>query len=376
MQNKLEKAYRRLIFEESSGISCSLLKLLLTPFCWIYSLCISVRNLAYDLKILKPQKVNIPVVVSVGNIAVGGTGKTPFTILLAKEFVSSFSVALLSRGYKSQAEHLNTPLLLNFENRQHYSAKFCGDEPCLLAENLPKALIFVGKNRKKSAEIASKHGVELIILDDGMQHRQLSRDFDVIIIDANNPFEKGSLLPLGLLRESPKSLKRGDLIVLNNIQNTEQFQQISGQVLKYTNAPIVGTRARFLGIKNLEGKPVQDLFGKKVGIFCGLGNPKNFVNTIEKLNIEIVGEFFLGDHDTLDENSLKKFALTCKEKKAEYILCTEKDKVKLKKNINILLPLAWVKIELEVCEGVLYWKEFVKKTTNLVNSKNTMCLKG
>ena len=234
MQNKLEKAYRRLIFEESSGISCSLLKLLLTPFCWIYSLCISVRNLAYDLKILKPQKVNIPVVVSVGNIAVGGTGKTPFTILLAKEFVSSFSVALLSRGYKSQAEHLNTPLLLNFENRQHYSAKFCGDEPCLLAENLPKALIFVGKNRKKSAEIASKHGVELIILDDGMQHRQLSRDFDVIIIDANNPFEKGSLLPLGLLRESPKSLKRGDLIVLNNIQNTEQFQQISGQVLKYT----------------------------------------------------------------------------------------------------------------------------------------------
>lgn len=376
MQHKFKKACLRFIRDESFGVASSLLKLLLFPLCWIYSLCVFVRNLAYDLKIIKAHQVNTPVVVSVGNIAVGGTGKTPFTIMLAKEFVSSLSVALLSRGYKSQAENLKTPLLLNFENRHFYSAKFCGDEPCLLAENLPKALIFVGKNRKKSAEIASKQGVELIILDDGMQHRQVARDFDVIVVDANDPFERASLLPRGLLRESPKSLKRGHLIVLNNIQNSAQFQQISDQVLKHTNAPIVGTCARILGIETLEGNPVPNLSGKKVGVFCGIGNPKNFVNTIERLNVEIVDKLFLGDHESLDQNSLKKFALTCKEKNAEYILCTEKDKVKLKNNFDISLPLAWVKIELEVSEGVLHWKEFVKKITNLVNSKNTMCLKG
>lgn len=359
MRKKLEVYFFELIQGQKKGFLALSIKIFLHFLSWFYQLLISCRNWAFDRGYFKPYDAPVPLVISVGNIVVGGTGKTPVTLMLAREFYDDFPIAILSRGYRSRAEYLPSPITLSHGNGPLHPASFCGDEPYLLAQNLPKAHVFVGKNRHLSSNLAAKAGAQLILLDDGMQHRQLARHLEVIVINALDPFGQGYFLPRGLLRESVTSLARADLIILNHVHEKEQFEAVKNEIIKFTKAPLMGTKMEVEKVLNLDGCPVE-LQGKKVGIFCAVAHPEYFHCTVKNLGTEIVGQTYIPDHLTFKDDKLIPFCKDCQAHGAEWILCTEKDVVKLDKSVLKDLPIAWVKMRLVIVEGENHWKNFTE----------------
>jgi len=361
MIRNFEKYFLDVITHKQKGFVSSCLRFFLLILSWPYRLLIACRNWTYDHGWVRRYSPPVPVVMSIGNIVVGGTGKTPVTLLIAQEFYQHFSLAILSRGYRAPAEKLSIPIILSNGNGPIQSASFCGDEPYLLAQNLPKATVIVGRDRHKAADIAAREGVKLLLLDDGMQHRRLARDFEVVVVDASDPFGQGHFLPRGLLRESLDSLKRADLIVLNHTDGPDGFLSIKKKLERYHGAVVVGTRMEVVGVKLFGGETIPSLEGKKVGIFCGIAHPEYFCQTVKKLGAEIVDMTFAGDHRGFDSASLAAFATSCKELGAEYLVCTEKDKVKIPEVQQYVLPLVWVQMRLEVVQGAAEWHAFMDK---------------
>lgn len=370
--DSMEKTYLSVIQGKSQGLVSWLLKVSLLPLSWVYRLITYLRNKAYDTGFFRSYRPSGPAVVSVGNLVAGGTGKTPVTMLLAKNLLDKIPIAILARGYRSHAENLKTPLRLCNGNGPEYPVNLCGDEPYLLAENLPSVRIFVGRDRRQAADMAASQGAKLVILDDGMQHRQVSRDFDIVVLDANTPFDQGHLLPRGMLREDASSLKRAHLVILNHIEDEEQYASLTERIANYTNAPVIATMVKITSLETLDGDRLTNLTGKKVGMFCGIGAPNNFERTITKSGATIVDKLILSDHMRADRHCLAEFCRRCQSEGAEYIVCTEKDKVKLTQDKPQLpIPIVWIKIELEVKQGLNHWKEFLKKTVIRAKSEES-----
>jgi tetraacyldisaccharide 4'-kinase len=314
----------------------------------LYGFLIVLRHWAYDREWLQQKKVSVPVV-SIGNIVAGGTGKTPLVHLLAQELSAFAKMAVLSRGYRSKREYDQATRVTSAALSEE-----CGDEPCLLAEKLPQAMVFVGKDRYSSARSAIDQGAQLIILDDGMQHRQLARDFEVVVMDAQDPFGQGHYLPGGFLRDSPKRLQNADLIVLTNVHETSQYEILKKQIAFYSSAPLVGMQLT----ASEESSFVR---GKRVGVFCGIGNPDRFTKTIERLEGQIVDTCFANDHVPFSKNQLEVFAKHCHEQGAELLVCTEKDWVKLPPGLQLVLPVDVIKVGLTVVAGSEHWHQFIDR---------------
>jgi len=245
-------------------------------------------------------------VVSVGNVVAGGSGKTQMILLLAERLKREKKVAILLRGYPlSQRE----PLLVHAK----MDVCSCGDEALLLARRVEDAFVIVGRDRMRSAQLAEKLGAEVLLLDDGMQQRQLAKDVEIVLGPA-----EGSFLPKGRLRDLPSRAKRADLFL------------DSGQI-----------KSHVLGIFTPEGEPMP--LPKKVAVFCGIGTPERFVETVQQMGCEVLKTLFLADHETADLKQLGSFA-----EGVDALLCTEKDLVKLPADLP--LKLGWVKVALEIVE--------------------------
>jgi tetraacyldisaccharide 4'-kinase len=356
MLKQLENGYKNLI---SSKTKWGFLLLpILTVLSWFYGFAIFLRNKLYNHKILPINKTKAPLTISIGSIVAGGTGKTPCTIFVAKSLEKE-SIAILTRGYRSKAENDLKPLVLNQENLQSYTADTCGDEPLLLAQNLPKANIYVSSNRSASAQQAVEDGAQILILEDGMQHRKLHRDFEIVILDANNPFGFGYLLPRGLLREPPSSLKRANLIILHHVRSSQQFENLKTTLSQYSNAPVIGSQLEIEGIFDLQNQQIQSINGKKIAMLCGIAQPEKFKETLTTLGAQIAIEQILPDHGSISENELRELISLCKSKNIEAIVCTEKDYVKLRQ-FNIDFPIYWVKIALNIEYGKEIWNDCLK----------------
>ena len=288
----------------------------LEPFSWLYQASVALRNFGYEHNWLKSSKAHVPVI-SVGNISVGGTGKTPVVLLLARLFHGE--VAVLSRGYKSESEH-GAPKKVFLE----MSAKECGDEPLLIKKHFSNAEIWAGKERRKALPLIKNR---VIILDDGFQHRQIARDLDIVVVDGKDPLLGENLLPRGNLREPPSSLRRADLILA--------IDGPADQIKKHTNAPIIPLT------RHLDLSPYQ---GKRVALFCGIGNPERFFSDVRKGDLEVVATYSFGDHDHIEQEKLDTFATQAEEDGAELLLCTEKDSIK---NYETTLPIHSVPLELK-----------------------------
>lgn len=361
MLKHLESYFLDVIKGRKKGLLAVLLKTFLYLLSWPFQLLVTCRNCAFDQGWLCRYSPPVPVVISIGNIVVGGTGKTPATLMIAHEFYQDFLVAILSRGYRFPAEKLSAPLLLSKGNGPMQPASFCGDEPFLLAQNLPKAFVFVGRDRHKASDMAAKAGAQLILLDDGMQHRRLARDFEVIVMDTGDLFGQGYFLPRGLLRESKRSLSRANLIILNHVADRDTFFRMRKQIMRYSSAPIVGTRMEVDQILDFGGDIIPSLKEKKVGIFCGIAHPEYFEETVSQQGAAIVARAFTADHVSLEHSALADFAKVCREKGAEMLICTEKDRVKIVDVKELSLPLAWVKMRLNLVEGKSEWQTFIAK---------------
>lgn len=301
--------------KKSAPVTKALLKLMSQ----CYRGAVSLRNFAYDF-VIPSTRLSVPVI-SVGNIVAGGTGKTPFIHYLAKA-LGETEIAILSRGYRRKG---NKTVVVESDT----SVEFCGDEPLLLSQKLPQAKVIVGADRAHTGQIAQRLGAKLILLDDGMQHRQLHRDIEIGVMDARDLFGRGHFLPRGLLRDSPKRLAKANLIILNGVKDQPHFEALTTRIRHYTSAPIT---AMDLTVENS-----IELASKKVGVFCAIGAPERFVDTLKTLGCDIVLKEFKSDHLPFTQEEIDRFAILAHDQGAECIVCTEKDAVKLPARAGLIV---------------------------------------
>ena len=329
--------FRKLISGEKTGLAAIVLRLILWPASLCYFIILQLRNLMYSWAWLKVHHAKA-VVISIGNITTGGTGKTPLVIWLCNQ-LSSYQCAILTRGYKTrkhEPEHLT-------------------DEPAIFAESCPEIPVIVNPDRVGGAEEAAiKFGTKVLIMDDGFQHRRLARDLDIITIDATLPFGHNKILPAGLLRESVSSLKRADAVVITRCdQVTENELGSIEKKLGSFNPDIIIAKSIHAPtyIKSMENKEIciETLKDKKIYAFCGIGNPNSFLSTIKAVGAEIVGSKIFNDHHNYTEACISDIIKQAKLTKADLILTTQKDQNKINQKISPKpeIPIAYIAIEIK-----------------------------
>ena len=320
---------------------------------FIYYLITSFRNKLYDKKILKIREVPGVEIICIGNITVGGTGKTPGVQFFVKKLQKmGRKVAVVSRGYKGK-RNLD-PLLVSDGKNIFAEVRESGDEPYIHALNL-KVPIVVSRDRYKGCMFLKKHfDIDTIVLDDGFQHRKLKRDRDIVLIDATNPFGWKALLPKGTLREDFQGgLKRGTefIITKSDLVAEKEVEKIKRYLIQKTGKNVSTAVHGVTSIVDLKGnqKPLFWISGKKVLLFSGLANPLNFEKTVISLNPSYIDRIDFMDHHNFQESDIKRILEKAKKNKADYIITTEKDFVKLPKNLDIK-NLYVLKIEFNMIE--------------------------
>lgn len=224
------------------------------------------------------------------------------------------------------------------------------DEPALLARRLPRVSIYIGKDRAALAKKAVEEGAELLILDDGFQHRRLHRDFDLVLMDENDPYGKGHYLPWGFLRDSPKRLAQADAVFWRGVH----FKLTVKRIL------------------DRDQKPIDNIKGWRVGLFCGIAKPGSFKKTIVSLGADPVAEWILADHQLARDKPMADFAARCKALGAKALICTEKDFVKLSKENQTVLPILFLEMEMEICGETVHWEKLVEKIDQKIDNSYTL----
>lgn len=332
--------------------------IILSVLSFLYRWVICIRHFLYDVGFFKSYLAKSPVI-SVGNIVAGGTGKTPFVRKLSEELsTGKGTIAILTRGYKSRAEH--NFVLASLGEGPLVPASICGDEPYWLASYLD-ASIWVGKNRIQSAQEASLTDPRLFILDDGFQHRNIQRDVDIVLLDSTDLFGKGAFLPRGYLRDSPHRLKKAHWIIVTRLEDGLE-EEIIQSIRFYTEAPIIGFRSTYT--LNCAIK------GKKIGAFCGIGKPDLFYKALSLQKVELIKTLSFSDHETPSLKELSFFAKECKKLGADYLVCTEKDLVKLSGLETLALPVEALKMDLSCVWNQNNWKEMIQSIKNKMKKNN------
>ncbi len=330
-----ERIFKNII-SGKAGLTGYILRAGLRALSPLYAQGTAIRNANYD----KKGGTSVPApVISIGNITAGGTGKTPMVQYVCRFFEEHQKhPVILSRGYKSKS---GSDVTIVAEDGQLCADTTTGgDEPVLLARELKHTGIIVGSKRTESAKVAINrlHG-DVLVLDDGFQHRALNRDLDIVLIDATNPFGYDYVLPGGLLREPLTGLKRADVFVLTktNLVGREDIFAIKRTLGQYApGVPVMKTIHQPLGLfeihdwasgtKTEVGEAYKD---KKVLAVSGIGSPKSFTKTLTSLGYNVVGAVDFGDHHTYDTDSLVRIYAEMFATKPEVIITTEKDAVKL-----------------------------------------------
>ena len=315
------------------------MQILLKILSLIYGSVIFIRNKLYDLNILKSKKAENVEVICIGNVVAGGTGKTPAVQYFVKKYLNEGKkVGILSRGYKGKRKE--DLLLVRNDKEILATSAESGDEAYLHALNL-KVPVVVSKDRYKGAiYLRDVCKVDIIIMDDGFQHRKLTKDKNIILIDATNPFGGNDYLPKGRLRESLESLKRADELIItkSNYVNSESLEKIKQRLSKYEKKISIATfsEENFYNM-NGEEKELSIVKDKKILIFSSIANPKIFYETVKRLEPSQIEEIKFEDHHLYKLEEIKN--ISEKGKDCDYIVTTEKDIVKINEKIDKLLVL-------------------------------------
>lgn len=336
-------SYFQLISGRRNGFGADLLRFLLRIVSIGYSLGVRLRNCLYSRGWLKAHRVDAAVI-CIGNLTVGGTGKTPLVVWLSKQMPAGSKYAILTRGYKST---------------QHST-----DEPALLAQKCPGAEVIVNPDRVAgAAQAIERFGAKVLIMDDGFQHRRLARDLDIVAIDATRPFGYGKLLPAGLLREPAASLKRAGAVVITRCDQIgetrlsgleQELRAINPRMViaKSVHAPVAARTA------DEEEVGIDQLKGKRTFAFCGIGNPDAFLNTVKALVSELAGSIVYDDHHHYTDACLADIRQQAQEAGADLVLTTQKDWTKVISDLRLAIgdlsvpvPFAYLAIEIRFVAG-------------------------
>ena len=303
----------------------------------IYEFGINWRLKNYNNGTLDSYKLDVPVI-SIGNITVGGTGKTPMTIFLANYLSKlNYKIGILTRGYKRTSKGL--VVVSDNGKIQITDWHISGDEPKLLAYSCPNASVIVCADRVSAGKYAiEKLDCNLFLLDDGYQHLRLQRDCNILLIDATNPFGSDYLLPAGLLREPLEQIKRADIIIITktNLANLDKKSLIEmrEKLEKYSSVPIflssqIPLHLHFL--KDNSIKKLDFLQGKDIISISALGNPQAFEDSLIQLNANIIKNYRFRDHHSYTKADLDKIIREMREKNINIAITTSKDAIRLPK---------------------------------------------
>lgn len=303
-----------------------------------YAAAMSWRNRRYDRGRAEVHRLSVPVV-CVGNITLGGTGKTPMVAWLARWFRrSGVRVALVSRGYGAEVSSRN-------------------DEALELEQLLSDVPHVQDRDRVAAARLAiEEFESQLIVLDDGFQHRRLARDLDLVLLDALEPFGYGHVFPRGLLREPLAGLRRAQVIALSraDLVDAERRRAIEREARRYAPAAKwIECRHAPLGFRTSDGReaPLDSLRGRRIAAFCGLGNPEGFRRTLAAAGLDVAAWRVFPDHHAYTREDVESLRAYAAAERAEAVVCTHKDLVKLAIDQLDACPLWALAIGLEITRG-------------------------
>jgi tetraacyldisaccharide 4'-kinase len=297
---------------------------LLSPLAALYGAAVRMRN----RRLSRPGAAidaGVPVL-SVGNLTVGGTGKTPMVAWLCRHVLDAGrNPAVVSRGYRGGAGP--GPVLVSQGAGPLVGPDLAGDEPHMLARALEGVVVVVGSNRVAGAEEAKRAGADVVVLDDGFQHRRLARDLDIVLVDAGNPFGNSRLLPAGILREPLSSLERADAVIATRCSAGQTIPAIERAVREHGGGvPLFRAGHRAVGFRSGDGRDVAA--PERAVAFCGIGNPETFEADVRAQGVEIVEFRAFRDHHAYATEELKFLTAAARDAGAD-LVTTEKDLARL-----------------------------------------------
>lgn len=346
---------------------------------------VALRGFFYRIGLLRQFPLGCQII-SVGNITAGGTGKTPVVEKLARELQQKGrKVAILSRGYRKKEASwwrrtflgaVEPPRVVSDGKRIKLDSEMGGDEPFMLAQNLPGVAVVVDKNRVKAGRYAvSKFGCDTLLLDDGFQYQKLYRSLDLVLVDKTNPFGNGNLLPRGVLREPTRNLKRADFIFIT--KSDGKSDQLRKQIRTLnTTADIVECSHMPRYLRNAfsdEQLPLEWLDGKRVGAFSGIAVPQGFENFLRKFGATLVIIERYADHHRYAAGEVLNLINRADEANLAALVTTEKDAVRLTHLQDPAVPVYYLRVDIEILDGAenfdaAIWKICNKKPRELLHA--------
>lgn len=329
--------FRRIVSGQQRGIAAGLWRSGLRAAEVFYRAAVAWRNRRYDAGRSSVVRAAVPVI-SVGNLTLGGTGKTPAVAYLARWFRDrGVRVAVVSRGYRAGRHGVN-------------------DEALELQRQLPDVPHVPNPDRVAAAKVAvERHNAQLLLLDDGFQHRRLARDLDIVLLDALEPFGHHHVFPRGLLREGPQGLARADVVGLSraDLVSASRRDQIRQQVRRWSSAAWIELAHRPVQWIRASGAclPLDQLVGQPVAAFCGIGSPEGFERALAALGCRVVASKPFADHYRYTPSDLTRLGRWARRHAASALVCTAKDLSKIPQDDTQGIAIWALQVELQVMAG-------------------------
>ena len=374
----LEQFAIDVILERRVGVRAALLRSLLYGLSLIYERGVQLRLWLYRKRVFRERALGC-LVISIGNLTVGGTGKTPIVEKFARALQGGGRrVAILSRGYKSVPRPSKRGLLARLRNMNADPPRVvsdgqsllldslrAGDEPYMLAQNLKNVVVLVDKDRVKSGLFAIElMNVDTLLLDDGLQYLHLKHRLDIVLIDRQAPFGNEFLLPRGTLREPPRNLRRASYVFITKSTGQSNDQLIK-RISRYNRtAEIIECAHQPLHLQNVATSEIvslDKLSGAFIGSICGIAAPDSFEGGLKELGarIEIAKRYI--DHHRYTEAELRSFINRCIRRDLEMIVTTEKDAVRFPLLGKTEVPIFFLRVEIEILSGHETWEQCVSR---------------
>ena len=374
------------ILERREGGRANALKFVLGGFARLYERAVQTRLGLYRRRLLRAQELGCPVV-SIGNLTVGGTGKTPVVEKFARALQDAGrKVAILSRGYRSKPKPLlqrlrdrvllktdTTPPRIVSDGQSLLLDSFSsGDEPYMLASNLRDVVVLVDKDRVKAGRYAvEKFGCDTLLLDDGFQYWRLrGRRTDVVLVDSQQPFSNGYMLPRGTLREPPSHLRRANVVFLTKVDrstpaHSARIDELRVRVAKLNPAAdIIECVHHPLYFENVFGDDrhgLDLLKGRKVASLSGIAQPESFESKLVELGAEIVLARRFADHHRFNQQEVLHAINRAKKRGATMLITTQKDAVRFPKLDRRDIPVYFMRVEIKIVAGAEGFEECVSR---------------
>jgi len=375
----LEAFLLEVILGERRGVKASTVRFLLFGCSQLFMVAVKARRFLYKARILRDSTLGVQVI-AIGNLTVGGTGKTPVVEKFARELRDQGrNVAILSRGYRSKPTPLHKrafnkiflrddttpPRVVSDGKNLLLDSEMAGDEPYMLASNLKDVVVLVDKDRVKSGRYAiEKYGCDTLLLDDGFQYWKLrGRRQDIVLIDRQQPFGNNRLLPRGTLREPPSHLSRASVVFITKSDgNTGELRRRIAEL--NPEAGIIECIHHPLYLEDVFTGKREDLSyvkGLKVASFSGIAQPESFEQSLVQLGAELVYTKRFADHHRFTQQEVLNAINRSKKRQAQAIITTQKDAVRFPKIDRRDLPILFMRVEIKILSGAADFQDCVRK---------------